>query len=387
MAILNDPRRQQGILMGPPDPRQFMGPPAPGVLMQTQPGALMSGQAPAQMPKPGFWDYVGDVALPLLATVATGGFGAPAALMYGLSKAQDRHRLAGDPLANATYAAQTAQANYLSQHPDIGIPGQMNVPAEIQIDQYAQHNPDYLTRLEQRRQAGGIARQYTDAQGNVWGVYPNGEQVQLGQSMQSPVGFQRQQQFQTGLAGGQEAAKIAAQTAPGAVNAQASAAAQIGAAQKGAEKSATDRIETMNSIAASVATEQQALAALQSAISKVESGPDTNVASDWMRLISPEIQVLNQVFNDQFLQTLAANAQNFKGALSDKEGDAIRSVGGVVTNTREANLQILRNRAESLKRSISAGRQAYGDYSQSQSVRPLPPALDQQRPSLGSFER
>lgn len=360
----------------------------PGVLSQQNPGALsqqvMAQPAPT-MPKPTWIDYVGDVALPLLATLATGGFGAPAAFAYGLSAMQARKRMADDPLANAKYQAAGAKANFEAANPDIAFPAGMNIPAEIQVDRYMQNDPRYLDRLRQRRQAGGVVRQYTDAQGNVVGVFADGSQVLMGPSMDSPTGYQRQRDQAGAVAGAQEGARIGAQTAPGAVAAQADAAATIGGAKAGAEKAATDKAGTLNAMVDAVTSQQNAVAALDDAIAAVERGPETNAVSGWVSLIDPQLQVLEGALNAQALSNYStARASGMTGQMSDREMQFIRSIGGQLTNNKQANLQILKAQRDKLLRNIESNRKSYSDY-QKNAIRPLPEPYAPKRPPLSSF--
>lgn len=361
----------------------------PGVLSQQNPGALsqqvMAQPAPT-MPKPTWIDYVGDVALPLLATLATGGFGAPAALAYGLSAMQARKRLYEDPLAQAQYSAAGAKANYEAQNPDIAFPAGLNIPAEIQVDRYMQNDPGYLDRLRSRRQAGGVVRQFTDENGNVVGVFADGTQVVLGSSMDSPQGFQRQRDQAGAVAGAQEGARIGAQTAPGAVSAQADAAATIGGAKAGAEKAATDKVGTLNLMAESIGQQQSMLAVVDDLIAAVENGPETGPVAEWQALLDPQLQALQSVVNDQVLAIYTkARASGMTGQMSNNEMEFIRSIGARLTNYRAANLKILRAQRESLMRNIQAGRKSYTDL-QGATVRPLPDEYRGQRPPLTSFD-
>lgn len=355
----------------------------PGALQQQQPGVL-STQA-QKMPRPTFWDYAGDIALPLLATIATGGFGAPAAFAYGLSAMQARKRMADDPLANAEYQAAGAKANFEAANPDIAFPANMNIPAAIQVDRYMQSNPAYLDRLRQQRQAGGIVRQFVDQNGNSMGVFADGSVVPLGTTMESPVGYQRAAGQAGAIAGAQAGGRIAAETAPGAVNAQADAAATIGGAKAGAEKAATDKVGVLNSMVDAITTQQSAVAALDDAIAAVERGPETNAVSGWVSLLDPQLQVLEGALNAQALSNYStARASGMTGQMSDREMQFIRSIGGQLTNNKQANLQILKSQRDKLLRNIETNRKSYGDYQQN-TIRPLPQPYAPKRPPLSSF--
>lgn len=380
---LYDP--QPGALSTQPPPSPVYG---PGALAQGPVGAL-SGSAMAQpvaMPKPKWTDYLGDVALPLLATIATGGFGAPAAFAYGINAAMSRKRLSEDPLAQAQYGAETAQAQYIANNPGIAVPGRMNIPAEIQIDRYMQEDPGYADRLRIRRQAGGVVQRHRDAQGNEWGVMADGSQIYLGPSMQSDEGYRREVAQAGRMEGAKTAAQIAAQTNPEAVAAQAEAGATIGGAKAGAEKAATDKVGTLNLMAESIGQQQSMLAVVDDLIAAVENGPETGPVAEWQALLDPQLQALQSVVNDQVLAIYTkARASGMTGQMSNKEMDLIRSIGARLTNYRAANLKILRAQRESLMRNIQAGRKSYTDL-QGATVRPLPDEYRGQRPPLTSFE-
>jgi hypothetical protein len=344
-------------------------------------------------PKYGFLQALQDIAIPVLSTIATGGFGLPFALAYGASTAAEKYRSGKDPLDNALYQAELAkaqaspyqsqadiaEAQFFTQNPELFAQSlrskaMAGIPSAIQEwDHYSQLSPDQQSQyLNMKRAApaayGAPVQDYSTGQWMLPPKQAGGTPQFMGAIPDSPVGISRQAAAAgaTGFAGGMGA--VMGQNAPDAVQAKATGEATV----EGAKTAKVDKVKNLNLLASMVDTQQQALASLDSAIAKVEAGPESNAVSDWTALLDPDLQVLRGIFNDQFLQTLSANAQNLKGSLSDKEGDALRSVGGYLTNRKSANLEILRNRRQSLLRSINAGRTAYQDISSSD-IRPLPP--------------
>jgi len=356
----------------------------PGALSQQAPGALsqhVMSQPTPTMPKPTWVDYVGDVALPLLATLATGGFGAPAALAYGLSVANSRRKAAGDPLMSQQYEAAFDKSRadqvtdrYIAENPGLGAPIRAGLPAEVMTNEYFRNDPDAIETLRKRRQAGDVGRDYTDEQGVIHRRFADGTDVVIGGGMQSDVGFSRAAKAAGGQASAQAAGRISAETAPQAVEAQAGAASRIKGAESEATTAAADYVKTLNAMSGSINDQMSIVSVLDDAIDTVESGPVTGPVSKWMAILDPQLQVLRSTISSQMLSNYTVARQSgMTGQMSDKEMQFIASIGAMLTNTRDANIEILKKQRDKVLNNINMNRQSYINYQNTKGgIRPLP---------------
>lgn len=339
--------------------------PTTGALTTRRSGALSAGSNvnPVRAPKPKWVDYLGDVALPLLATVATGGFGAPAAFAYGIGAAQARRRMANDPLAQEQYSAavedaraKQATSRYIAENPNLGAPASIGVPAEVMANEYYRQNPQAMEVLQQRRAAGQFGRMFEDEFGNMVRVMPDGTAMVVGQGRSSDVGTDRAVSAARRTAEASGYGRVFGESSPDLTPRLADREAEITASGKQAEfneiqyGAAGDALTNMR-------ISRNILDRLREA---VVNGPETGPVEQMRQYVSADMQRLRAHIKGNVMASYGrarANGVTF-GAMTHAEWELLENLGARLGNTREANLAIIDDTLSMLDEQIgeTAGR-------------------------------
>jgi hypothetical protein len=326
--------------------------------------------------KPGIANTIGSALLPALVGAMAGG-SARDALLYGVGSAafnyQNQKAVTQNidkAIAEAGLQLPQAEADYvwrMSRGSRIG-----STPADLQMIQFLEsrgyeYGTDEFDKAWSRLKSSGV-RLENDQFGNILAIGSDRVPVVVGQGMKSDTGLRREAQGEGWKQGAATAADIGVRTSPGAIAAQ----AELEGAISGGKQAEQEKVTALNFYADTVMSGQQALAALDSAISKVESGPETGPASQFLSILATDLQVLKSTLNDTALNKVQeAKAKGLAAPNSDAELEFVRSTGGMLTNSKEANLKILRNSRSRLEAVTGQFRQAYQGL-ESSKYKPLP---------------
>lgn len=323
-------------------------------LMQQQPVGALS------QPKYGWKDALLDIGLPVLGTLATGGFGAPALLAAGIGNAAERYKLSKDPLQNALYNAGVAdadiksmEADYFRRNPDAfeqEMVGRRNasVPSSVRVVEFLESKgfkygtPEFNEAYTRLQAPGGVYGsplaygQDVVIPSRVPGV-PNMSLPNQGRLSPENIALRAQEAGQTGFASA--SGQVQGQTTPDNIARQ----VELASAKTAGETQVASN-EAIYSANLKLHTDlRSTVSQLVRIRDKIENGPETSVASEWVEWISPELQALNAQIA-QGVRVSLANVRATAGAqgnLNEKEFANIMNLGAKLSNTKQANLAIL----------------------------------------------
>lgn len=256
--------------------------------------------APVLDSRYGWGDALADIALPALATVATGGFGLPAALAYGMGKARKGWRDARDPLQMAQTQAAIAKAQFEAQNP---APRDSN-PSMVQEYQFAVsqgYEGNYTDFLEDYKRSDRTPSSVLEAEAQA--AADRGE-------------------------GGADLVGMAARTAGATETAK--------TRSKLSEEGYNATVELIPSI-------NRSYNSLVEIRELIANGPETGPASEWLALIDPELQELRALTSGQALDALqAAKAGGATfGSMQIAEWQMLANTVAQLGNNKQANLRII----------------------------------------------